>query len=292
MAAGYPNAEAGEEANMAEQKSMDELQARAARVNAQLRAAPVVEILGLVGPSGASGSKGGPGTPWHMNATLAAWKLPAGRVQTTPLQLRRQVEHEQLEGLQRSLTAYAVRRLRVRLLVDNEMGTPQAWLEEIAGAAQDEGLEAEAARLRAPVLYLDPVFGTCTLDRALDWFETKGQWLGQEISVHLSTGDIDALPELLEHAHALWADQAGWQARLNETAVRDLLALKNDNWLDDDEKPLSAAQFTPRMQLQSVTFHPDGDFEFCFEDGELFWGHVIMIAGSVADGPEEASIAG
>lgn len=271
---------------------MEELQARAARVNAQLRAAPVVEILGLVGPSGGSGSKGGPGAPWHMNATLAAWKLPQGPVQTSELQLRRQVEYEQLDELQKSLTAFALRKLRVRLLVDNEMGKPQAWLEEIAGAAQDADLEAEAARLRAPVLYLDPVFGTCTLDRALDWFEAKGLWLGQEVGVHLSTGDTDALPELLAHAHALWADQAQWQERLLETAVRDLLALKNDNWLDDDEKPLDAARFTPRMKLQSVTFYEDGEFEFCFDDGELFWGHAIMIDGSLGGGPESASIAG
>jgi len=271
---------------------MEDLQARAARVNAQLRAAPVVEILGLVGPSGASGSKGGPGTPWHMNVTLAAWKVPEGPLRTSQLQVRRQVEYEQLEGLQKSPTAFALRKLRVRLLVENEMGTPQAWLEEIAGAAQDADLEAEAARLRAPVLYLDSVFGTCTLNRALDWFEAKGQWLGREVGVHLCISDTDALPGLLAHAHALWADQASWQTRLLETAVRDLLELKNDNWLDDDESRLDAAQFGPRMALESVTFHPEGGFSFCFDDGGLFWGHAIMIEGSVRDGPQEASIAG
>lgn len=271
---------------------MEELQARAARVQALLRAAPVVEVLGLVGPSGASGSKGGPGTPWHLGVTLAAWKLPGGPLQTSELRVRRQVEYEQLEGLQKSLSAFALRRLRVRLLLETEMGAPQAWLEEIAGAVQDADLEAEAARLRAPVLYLDPLFGTCELDRALDWFSTRGQWLGQPVEVHLSTGEIEALPALLVHAHALWAAQAPWQARLLETAVRDLLELKNDNWLDDDESPLDAAQFQSRMRLQSVTFHEDGGFEFCFDDGELFWGHVIMIGGSLESGPESASIAG
>jgi hypothetical protein len=46
------------------------------------------------------------------------------------------------------------------------------------------------------------------------------------------------------------------------------------------------------MKLESITVHPDGRFEFWFDDGDLFWGHSIAVRGSLAEGPTEASVEG
>jgi len=189
-----------------------EAEARAARVREQLLAAPLVELLGVVAPSGCSGSKGGPGTPWHIGCELVAWRVADGPLQENGLTLTRQVEEKQIRDLQDSLPAYAVRKLRARLLRQSEMG-PRAWLEKVVGPARDAELEAIAAKLQEAVTHEDEVFGTCTLDRALDWYSGRGRWMGTEVDVHLSTAQSESLPALLALAHGVWAAQESWHQR-------------------------------------------------------------------------------
>ena len=71
-----------------------------------------------------------------------------------------------------------------------------------------------------------------------------------------------------------------------------LLELKNDAWLDEDESEVSAEEFIARMELSSVSIHADGGFEFWFDDGDLFWGHSIMVSGNIQDGLDDAGIHG
>jgi hypothetical protein len=70
------------------------------------------------------------------------------------------------------------------------------------------------------------------------------------------------------------------------------LPLKNESWLGDNESEVSAEAFVERLALQSITVYPDGELEFGFEDGDLFWGHFIIVSGSLSEGPRDASIAG
>jgi hypothetical protein len=97
---------------------------------------------------------------------------------------------------------------------------------------------------------------------------------------------------VLHHAHALWDAPAAWDDRVRAFAVSRLLGLKNDAWLGDDESALTTAQFTARMTPQAVTLDPDGSFTFFYADGDLFWGHSILVSGTIADGPADADIAG
>jgi len=46
------------------------------------------------------------------------------------------------------------------------------------------------------------------------------------------------------------------------------------------------------VSLSSITVHPQGTFEFWYDDGDLFWGHSIMISGSIEKGLREAGIHG
>ncbi len=65
--------------------------------------------------------------------------------------------------------------------------------------------------------------------------------------------------------------------RPQDYAVAELLPLKNESWLDEDEKPITPEQFRSRMSLESLVFYPDGDVTFYHRDGDLFWGHCIQI---------------
>ncbi|HEY4371812.1 MAG TPA: DUF2262 domain-containing protein [Burkholderiales bacterium] len=269
-----------------------ELAARAARVNQQLLAAPIIELNGIVSPGGIGASQAGAGTPWHLGFELAGWRLDGEPVQTQELRVRRQIERTEIDAYRKSLPIYSVRRLRVRLALQTEFGRPQAWLEEIVGPVDDAELESRAAQLREPVIHDDPVFGACTLNRMIKWFDAGGRWMDRRIAVHLSAPDVDALPEVLGHAHAIWAEQARWNQDLIDRCAADLLALKNDTWLGDDETAFTAETFKARLSLQSLTVESDGSFSFWFDDGDLFWGHAIVVGGDLKQGIARADIAG
>ncbi len=46
------------------------------------------------------------------------------------------------------------------------------------------------------------------------------------------------------------------------------------------------------MSLASISVSEEGSFSFWHSDGDLFWGHSIMIAGNLTDGLTDADIPG
>jgi len=83
-----------------------------------------------------------------------------------------------------------------------------------------------------------------------------------------------------------------WNQRVYECAVRDLLDLKNDVWLQDGESVVTTDRFRSLLKLQDIVVKKDGKIEFWFDDGDLFWGHAICVKGSLADGMISAVLEG
>ncbi len=63
--------------------------------------------------------------------------------------------------------------------------------------------------------------------------------------------------------------------------VEDLFHLKNESWLQEEEKPLTKEEFWEMVQLQSLSFDGDGDFEVWFINGDTFCGHSICMYGNL-----------
>jgi hypothetical protein len=112
------------------------------------------------------------------------------------------------------------------------------------------------------------------------------------VTLSLSATQGKDLEKALKAARTLWLAQKGWTKRINDFAVKELLPLKNNNWLGDDEAKFSAKRFKARMTLEAITVLPNGDFDFWHDDGNLFWGHSIQISGSITKGPTHADIPG
>lgn len=274
-------------------ESFEELAARRKKLEAQLQAAPMAVIEGVVGPNGVSAGKAGPETLWSINMTLEVWRLQGGALQSQPLRLTRKVDDAELKRYQLAARGdYPLVRLKARLVMETGFAGPEAWLEEIPEVIEDAELAGQAAQLQAPVIHEDAFFGPCTLDRQIECFKAQAAWNGGNIKVYLQSGTLKTLPLVLEQARALWRDQARWHARVLDCAADSLLELKNDSWLDDDEEPVTADAFKQRIELQSISMNEEGCFEFCFGDDDLFWGHAIMVDGTLDNGPEDANIAG
>lgn len=171
------------------------LRARRARLDEHLQTVPVVVIEGVVGPNGVSAAKGGGERLWTLRMTLQAWRLAGGPLQNASLTLRRQVDDATLNIYRLAACPYVPVRMRARLVMDAGMGGPEALLEEVPLAIDDAELAGQAARLQLPVIHEDGVFGACTLDKRLDWFDAAVEWNGKTIRIHLQAGTLAALTE-------------------------------------------------------------------------------------------------
>ncbi|WP_282043425.1 DUF2262 domain-containing protein [Winogradskyella flava] len=56
-----------------------------------------------------------------------------------------------------------------------------------------------------------------------------------------------------------------------------LLILKNEDWVEENAETLSDKQFIKCLTLTSILFFHDGSSQLGFDDGNLFWGHSIMV---------------
>lgn len=192
--------------------------------------------------------------------------------------------------------------MRIPIISDIIDGT-----RELAFVVQDFAAHRRRKRLAAadrdsPITLNDAVLGRFTFSREGRCFAQRRSWAGTEVELSLDAEwDVvppadDAPPDLGEAAalavlaRQLCDDEAGWLDRLKDVAVRDLYALACD-W-QEEAGPLSEAQFRARITPTSLSVNGRSDFEAWFDDGDLFWGHGIMVYGTWADGPKGAEMHG
>ena len=261
----------------------------------QLNAQPVSEILGVVDPlcSGVVGSSDG-NDRWTFSVTFAAWKLAGEPARTRKLTLRKPgILLDECGFLSDLFKPYEVLRFRARLAEQSVFGGPEALLVEAIGThSDDHELNRMAQQLQEPVTFETLEFGRFTLDRRIDWFVAETTWGSVPMELHLRSCESADQRELLNLARSLWEMQPAWDERIKNFAVAKLLDLKNEGWLQDDEKQLTPEAFKQRMTLESITIYSHGHFEFWFDDGDLFWGHSIMVEANLTEGPKDAGIHG
>lgn len=264
-----------------------------AQLYAQLADCDPVQITGIVSSSGVAGGKLGGAELWSLSLSFDAWRAGTGPLRTDSLTIRRRVSDEELETLQDTIDAETVITIRARLAEENVFACPQALLEEFIGAdTADVELHNHLKKIQEPVTYEDELFGTLVFDRRVRWYRGEVKWQGKSIELLLSTETDTELKSALDRAHELWKAASSWNERVRDYAVQELLPLKNESWLDDDEAELTPEQFESRMTLESVIMFPNGSFEFLHDDGDLFYGHSIQICGNLSDGLTDADIPG
>jgi hypothetical protein len=137
------------------------------------------------------------------------------------------------------------------------------------------------------------LFGLFKFDADVDWFEVETTFASRPIQLTLNANTSAAAAALLANAEAMAADDANWMVRL-ENCAAGLVDIANE-WNDEQDGwagPIDIEGFIAKITLESLVFQEDGFFEAYFRDGDLFWGHSIMVTGTMADGPQEAATAG
>ncbi len=251
-------------------------------------------VEGVVSPRGQSGWPGrGPGYDIHT-FSLADWRLAGGALVGRELTLLRPVSPERdgerrAEKIFETFPAYSIQNFSVLLTKDR---TRAVVAEVLPARPEDETLRQLARRLREPVVVATARFGEVTMNPLNGRFEGKAKWNRKAVELHFEPGDDGGISGAIRTAEGLWSDQSGWQRKVDDFAVAELLPLKNDSWLGEGEQELTPADFKKTMRLQAITVAEDGSFEFWHDDGGLFCGHAIQIQGTLKGGLVDADIPG
>ncbi|MEM9259460.1 MAG: DUF2262 domain-containing protein, partial [Bacteroidota bacterium] len=134
-------------------------------------------------------------------------------------------------------------------------------------------------------------FGTIEYSPDFDSYTTNASWLGEEIELEFWFDDNRTIEEALITAERLWERQSDWQRKIEAFIIAELIGLKNEAWLEENEPPVGAPLFLSRIRLEVVSVGEEGGFCFWYDDGELFWGHSILVSGTLTDGITDAEIA-
>ena len=270
----------------------DDIVDREQKLLDQLSSCPIVEIIGLVSISGVGAGKIGKEPLWSMTIKFDAWRIYNGKIEKD-LTVRRKVTDEELKIFQKAIKAESIIKIRGRVSKENIFDSAQAMIEEyIQSDIDDVEINKYLMEIRKPVIYRDDLLGTFTYDRQVKWYTNSILWVNKMINLNLSIEKMDELDEVLKVAHILYKDQIIWNKKIIDYAVSELLPLKNESWLEEDEVELTDDQFKKRMKLETVTVYEDGSYEFWHNDSDMFWGHSILISGNIIDGPNGADIPG
>lgn len=126
--------------------------------------------------------------------------------------------------------------------------------------------------------------GVFCLDRKYGWFEGEVHWLGDTRRVLLDKDkDSDTADAAFKTLHMLAADPEKWDRRIREYAAAELTCLANDWQGGSDIPEIKEEEFAERIAGLSFHIDDEGSFEADFDDGDMFYGHWIVVSGN-ADG--------
>ncbi len=161
-------------------------------------------------------------------------------------------------------------------------------------------LSAVLEKYKEIVTLEDGDCGTFILDRHFNWFESALDWLGEECQVNLECDEDKGLTaeKALAHFKQIYRNLKEWDEKFRRFAA-EKLAESACEWQDDasdeegEEAPVITEEiFAQRIKICEFSIDAEGDYEVYYNDDDMFFGHVIIIDGSVDGEMEDAYIAG
>ncbi|NYE37547.1 hypothetical protein F4692_002680 [Nocardioides cavernae] len=274
-------------------------------------AAEVVEITVLTGTTVGGAGKAGGDLLWTPSADVIAHVDERGELQVAQGRLSWLATDDQRVGWIHDLRAHTQYVVRVRRAAPDpteyvRYGQPVPDLtghfaldEVVARDVHVPELDERLARWLTPVVVRTDL-GELGLERAYGHYSGEVDWAGTPVQVLL---DVDesvsegeetcaaALARLTSYA----VDAAGTDARWRAYAASTLVDLANDWQRDGDDAPdgpVTPESFVRRIELRELSIASDGSATAYYADGDLFWGHVILVEVETDGSTTDAYIAG
>jgi len=157
-------------------------------------------------------------------------------------------------------------------------------------------LEEVLAEYRRPVVVTDEVLGELALDKDLDMFEGEVLWRGEQICVSLEvdSSSEDTWTAAVAAMKQMVAEHDCWDRDMRTFAARELteLACEWRESADEGAPEITEESFAQRLDLTSIAMDTDGSFSAYFDDDDMFFGHCVVVYGTLTDGVASAVMAG
>ena len=129
----------------------------------------------------------------------------------------------------------------------------------------------------------DPTLGTLVLNEQLGCYETTVQTATDgKVGLTISSDvDLTAVRESLPLFLRALPDAKAF-------VTGDLLEIKNSDWLNEDQEPLSQDEFIQELELEGLHAHTEQQWQVWFKPSEELFGHSISVWWSPTNGFFEA----
>ncbi len=253
----------------------------------------VVEVAAVTGASGVSAGRASGNLMWNASINLVAWKYidknEAPRIEE--MRLGWLVDDKEWEESKAILKKNSIVRLQVRLAKNSMM-----LVKVLENNFHDDELNIILEKSLEPVFYVDGILGEFELFKSVNLFEKQIVWAGEEGQLYFDWDkDEKEMAAALSTAHELFHHQEEWSGKIKLFAAEELVELAND-WLEDDNEAdideITKEMFIRLLKLDSISVYSDGEFEMFFSDGDMFWGHSIIVSGNINGELSSAEIAG
>jgi hypothetical protein len=246
----------------------------------------VKEITIITENSPLGGAKGGTEKFYEIKCGITAWKyINSDKVFKRNFVLTGKADFQQIKELQGKILPDAIVSLKVRQKEDTFL-----LVEIIENKNVNEELEDILKEQTRPIIYTDETLGEFILNKRFNIYTGRIKWNNKAIKLNIEKYTGKRLNEVFIVANELFKEQSMWDKKIKEFAAEKLLKLKNESWLEEGENKITAEQFVKKMELESIDVSLKNKFEFCFDDGELFWGHGITVYGNLEKGPMKAEM--
>lgn len=123
----------------------------------------------------------------------------------------------------------------------------------------------------------NPVLGNLFYNAKLDCYEGEINLGEASIRLILELEDESLIENSLSKAVNVVPQLIHYIEITKQHAVEQLLKLKNNSWLEEDEEPVSSQAFKELIVLKCLVFHPNSEITFYYDGNDLFAGHQIAI---------------
>ncbi|WP_257913131.1 DUF2262 domain-containing protein [Campylobacter lari] len=184
-----------------------------------------------------------------------------------------------------------IARLKVRKHKDFDSALYKRFLlvELIENNYKDEDLKPILDEYIKPVYYKDEVLGIFELDKGLNTFINNINWVDKKkVEVTFNNDNIENSIQILRK---IFEDKKELDKKIKEYIASQLLEEANNYNEDADKDEIDEKQFAKFLTFESIAIRSKG-IDFYVDDGDVFWGHVIIVESDFDFNFKDAYIVG
>ena len=135
-----------------------------------------------------------------------------------------------------------------------------------------------------------PSIGKLKYNKEYEWYESEVKIDNTSFTLNISLAAPDELEKLISFADSQLKSK--FYEPMLLAMENEMIALKNDLWLGEEELPITVEDFRKRISIDSIIFYEDCSSAIYCNDDDIFGGHAIEIDIAKNGKYESATLSG